>query len=174
MTTNPRSRALNAALTGLATAAYYAVPDVTRSRAARGWLKAACLAAAGAANAVAPANRGGWRELRSTWQDGVAVDGDPGTDGTHRTDGSPAGQGVDGSGVATDDAAPSTKTAIAVGGAVVLAASVALTIAGEKWLFRRAEARAAAGVRFAHTRTGLVLGALSAALALVPEPSERS
>jgi len=181
MTTNPRSRALNAALTGLTTAAYYAVPDVTPSRAARGWLKAACLVAGAALTAAEPESREGLRKLRSTWREGVAKDGALGTDdaavtdGAAATDDAPGAQAVDGSGaVAQMDVSPSRKTALAVAGVVVLAASTALTIAGEKWLFRRGEARAAAGVRFAHTRTGLVLGALSAALSLVPDSSERA
>jgi len=42
--------------------------------------------------------------------------------------------------------------------------SAALTVAVERWLFRRGERRRAAGVRFAHTRQGLALGVLEAAL----------
>ncbi|MBO3095055.1 hypothetical protein [Cellulomonas dongxiuzhuiae] len=63
-------------------------------------------------------------------------------------------------------------TARAVVVAVTVAGSVAATVAFERWVFRRGEARAAAGVRLAHTRTGLVLGALTAAGGLIPEPSE--
>jgi hypothetical protein len=187
MTTNPRSRALNAALTGLTTAAYYAVPDVTPSRAARGWLKAACLVAGVALAASVPESREGWRKLRSTWQEGVAGDGALGTDGAlgaddargtdHApgADDAPGTRAVDGSAAVTDeDASASRKTAVAVVGVALLVASTALTVAGEKWLFRRGEARSAAGVRFAHTRTGLALGALSVALSLVPDPSERA
>ncbi|MBF0688044.1 MAG: hypothetical protein IR158_09805 [Cellulomonas sp.] len=181
MTTNPRSRALNAALTGLTTAAYYAVPDVTPSRAARGWLKAACLVAGAALTAAEPESRDGLRKLRSTWREGVAKDDALGTDdaavtdGAAATDDAPGTRAVDGSAAVTDEhASASRKTAVAVVGVALLAASTALTVAGEKWLFRRGEARAAAGVRFAHTRTGLALGALSVALSLVPDPSERA
>ena len=37
-----------------------------------------------------------------------------------------------------------------------------MTVAVERWLFRRGERRRAAGVRLAHTRQGLALGALEA------------
>ena len=49
-----------------------------------------------------------------------------------------------------------------LGGAV--AGSALVTLALERWLFRRGERRRASGVRFAHTRQGLVLGGLEAAL----------
>ncbi|WNB84432.1 hypothetical protein [Cellulomonas sp. ATA003] len=45
-------------------------------------------------------------------------------------------------------------------------------MAAERWVFRRGEARAAAGVRLPHTRTGLLLGVLAAGLALVPSPDD--
>ena len=37
-----------------------------------------------------------------------------------------------------------------------------ITVGVERWLFRRGERRRAAGVRLAHTRQGLALGALEA------------
>ena len=39
-----------------------------------------------------------------------------------------------------------------------------ITVGVERWLFRRGEARRAQGSRFAHTRQGLALGGLEAAL----------
>ena len=60
--------------------------------------------------------------------------------------------------------------------AALIAAALALVLAGaalgsamitvgvERWLFRRGECRRAQGVRFAHTRQGLALGALEAGL----------
>ena len=45
--------------------------------------------------------------------------------------------------------------------------TVCLTVAVEKWLFRRGERRRAAGVRLAHTRQGLVIGALTGAASAV-------
>ena len=52
----------------------------------------------------------------------------------------------------------------------MLAGSVALTVAAERGVYAFSEKRAARGVRYAHTRTGLVLGAVGAALSLLPEP----
>ncbi|GIG41186.1 hypothetical protein [Cellulomonas phragmiteti] len=158
MTTIPSSRVLRALLTGLTTTAYYAVPDVARTRASRGWLKAACVAAALAVSA--PDVREGWHDMRRSWRD--AVDGTTGDGEVDGTD--PDGVSLDG---ATPDATPSpTGPAIAVG-LVVVVASIAGTVAAERWLFRRGQAAAAAGVRCAHTRTALALGALTAAADLV-------
>jgi hypothetical protein len=42
-----------------------------------------------------------------------------------------------------------------------------ITVGVERWLFRRGERRRAQGARFAHTRQGLVLGGLEAALTVV-------
>lgn len=140
--TTTRERAVTAAVTGAATTVYYALPDVVRSRTARGWARAACLGAIAAT--CVPDVREGWDELRATWRE-------PGTDGTMT---------------------PGAKATVAVAAAATIAGVAAAAVAGERWIFRRGEARAAAGVRFAHTRTALVLGVLSAAVALVPEPSE--
>lgn len=159
--TTPNARARTALLTGLTTTAYYAVPDVARTRTTRGWLKAACLAV-GAAQTF-PTTREGWQELRPTW-----------TDVPDPTTGDAEGAASDDD--ATDDAGrPSWlgRAAVVGVGVAVIAAGVAGTVAAERWVFRRGEARAAAGVRFAHTRTAVVLGAASALLALLPEPSER-
>lgn len=60
------------------------------------------------------------------------------------------------------DLPPKTATAILVGGA---AATTAITILAEKWLFARGELRRSKGVRGAHTRQALVLAGASAALA---------
>ena len=42
--------------------------------------------------------------------------------------------------------------------------SAMITVGVERWLFHRGEARRAQGTRFAHTRQGLALGGLEAAL----------
>ena len=42
-----------------------------------------------------------------------------------------------------------------------------ITVGVERWLFRRGEARRAQGSRFAHTRQGLALGGLEAALTVL-------
>lgn len=173
--TTARARTTTALLTGLTTAAYYAVPDVTSTRATRRWLKAACLAA-GAAVAL-PDARQAWTELHearrrrtageATDFDGTALDGIPvATENLAQSVLDNVGGGP----------APSAAARMVVRGAVVavaLAGSVAVTVAFERWVFRRGEARAAAGVRLAHTRTGLVLGALAAASALIPDSAER-
>lgn len=157
--------------------------DVTRTRATRGWMKAACVAA-GAAVAV-PDARQAWTEQRAarrrrtageatsfdgTSFDGTALDGIP-----VATENLPQSV-LDNAG---DGPVPSAGVRTFVRGAVVvvalaaaLAGSAAVTVAFERWVFRRGEAHAAAGVRLAHTRTGLVLGALTAASALIPDPPE--
>ncbi|UZN03425.1 hypothetical protein [Cellulomonas sp. S1-8] len=157
MATVPSSRALTALVTGVATTAYYAVPDVASSRAARGWLKAACAGVIVAASA--PGGREAWQEMRSSWRDAsdapdtsVLDDAEPDADAT----GSPA-----------------RAAALAVAGVAVIVGSVVLTVAGERWVFRRGEARAAAGVRFAHTRAALVFGALNAAATYFPDAPGR-
>lgn len=172
--TTARARTTTALLTGLTTAAYYAVPDVTSTRATRRWLKAACVAA-GAAVAV-PDARQAWTELQAARRrrtagevtnfDGTALDGIPVA--TENLAQSVLGD-------TGDSSAPSAAARTVVRGAVVaaaLAGSVAVTVAFERWVFRRGEAHAAAGVRLAHTRTGLMLGALTAAAALIPDSSE--
>ena len=45
--------------------------------------------------------------------------------------------------------------------------SAMITVGVERWLFRRGERRRAQGARFAHTRQGLVLGGLEAAVTVV-------
>lgn len=179
--TTTRDRVTAAALTGLTTAAYYAVPDLTTSRAARGWLRAAFLVAGGAVHAwvsrddIAEA-REGWRDALAHLRDRAADGTAPGADSTAPG----AGSGAEGTTPGADEPAPDApagsrlpapaRAAVAAAvGAAVLAGSVALTVAGERWLYRRAETRAAAGVRFAHVRQGLVLGTLSAALFALPD-----
>lgn len=55
-------------------------------------------------------------------------------------------------------------------GAALLAAGTALTVWGEKALFRRGERRRAEGVKWAHTRQAIPLAAAAAAAMLVPDP----
>ncbi|MBO3086623.1 hypothetical protein [Cellulomonas fengjieae] len=180
--TTARARTTTALLTGLTTVAYYAVPDVARTRATRGWLKAACVAA-GAAVAV-PDARQAWTELQARRRrtageatnfdgrrfDGTALDGIPVA--TENLAQSVLDNAGDGPAPSADARTVARGTAVVVAFAVALAGSVAVTVAFERWVFRRGEAHAAAGVRLAHTRTGLVLGALTAAGALIPDPSE--
>lgn len=183
-TTRTASRILTALASGLATTAWYATPDVIASRTARGWAKAGL--AAGALAVELPQLRAERASRRA-----AAVDVPGSSEGPLRADGpsaanaqpraavaSGAGGAAGAGGTAgvggTEPAPPGTsrRRAVALGVLVVAgAASVAGTVAAERWIFRRGEARAAAGVRFAHTRTAAVLGALTVVLALVPPPT---
>jgi len=154
---------------------------VAHTRTSRRWLRAACVAA-GMAVAL-PDARQSWTEMREARRLRAADDGTT-LDGA-RFDGT----ALDGTPVATENLAqsvlgdledtltPPVTAGTVVRGAVVVAVgigSVVGAIAFERWLFRRGETRAATGVRFAHTRTGLVLGALTAAGALLPDQSEHA
>ena len=147
-----RSRALAAVTSGLATAGYYAVPDLVRSRTARGWAKTALLAVSTAA--LVP----DFREIRAARHADRAA-----------SDGAAERETVDLSSVPA-----SRRVALVGAGVAVLGGTAAGIVAVERWIFRRGEARAAAGVRLPHTRTALVLGALSAALAFLPPPDVTS
>jgi hypothetical protein len=54
----------------------------------------------------------------------------------------------------------------------VLAGSVSCVVAGERWAYRRGEARAAAGKRLPHTGPALLYGALAGGLWLLPDPPD--
>lgn len=186
------SRVLTALAAGLTTTAYYATPDVIHSRTARGWAKAGVAAASVAVElpqlrAELPQLRAGLSRLRAGLAQVRA--GDPSVDDRPEPTG-PSG-GAEGTVLAEGDprvlGAPHTGCAVGAGGVerspspaararvvalgvvgVAFVGSVVGTVAADRWLFRRGEARAAEGVRFAHTRTAAVLGALTVALALIP------
>ena len=144
MTTAPTpSRALLALVTGVASTGYYAVPDVLASRAARGWARAACLVV------VAAASVPDARAARAAWQEAQARGEQPGLPGL-------------------EDLPTAGRLLLAGAGAVTLLGALRLVVAVERWIHRRGQARAAAGRRLAHTREGLLYGALAAGLALVP------
>ncbi len=150
MATSLSSRVLPALVTGAATAAYYATPDVIASRAARGWAKAGLTAVIAATSL--PEYRAGLEDMRRARRDVVE---------------------------AAADADPMPVRAKVVAGAVAAVAvvgGVAGVVAAERWVFRRGQARAAAGASWPHTLPGLVLGAVAAGLALVPvgDPAEKS
>lgn len=150
--TPPATRVLAAAVSGVTTAAHYASPDLVRSRAARGWLKAGLSAAAAAASYPE------FRRARAEAEVARAERGDPALEEVLEAV-PPRGRVL---GAALGAAL----------GASALAASVAGVVVVERWLFRRGEARAAAGVRFAHTRTAVVLGVLAAAVTLLPDADD--
>ncbi len=183
--TTDRNRARDALVAGLTTAAYYAVPDAVSSRAARFCLKTALLGLGMTTMEAMPTTRAGWAELRTSWRDAVAGGAsreDAGPDGDHDAPGSdpsdagtPATDVLPGDGDDVTGRPSASQRAAAVGVvAVLVAAATVGTVAFERWVYRRGEARAAAGVRFAHTRTGVVMGVLAAAGAFLPGPSSEA
>ena len=138
---NP-TRAAGVAVGAGATLAWYALPDYVRSRPLRGLIKTGLLGAIG------------WSIVAMMPEDGELP---PYDDETDCSKGSPvADDPLDG----VTEAEP-RELAVLAGAAL---GSAVLTVAVERWLFRRGEARRAQGARFAHTRQGLALGGLEAAL----------
>lgn len=137
------TRAAGLAVGTGATIAWYALPDVVRSRPLRGLVKVGLLGAMG------------W-SLVSLMPEGDELP--------------PYDDETDCSEEKTDDPLDGVTEAepreLAVLAGTVLGSAV-VTVAVERWLFRRGERRRAQGVRFAHTRQGLVLGALEAAVTVV-------
>ncbi|MFS0702055.1 hypothetical protein AB6N24_18960 [Cellulomonas sp. 179-A 4D5 NHS] len=188
-TTRTAPRVLTALASGLTTTAWYATPDVLTSRTARAWVKAGLVAASvavelpqlraelasrRAAAAAAP-------DGRASTERSASADGSVNADGTVGADGAGGAPGTLGAerALGGDDVDPSRSRAsrvraVALGVLVagVGVGSLAGTVAAERWLFQRGEARAAAGVRFAHTRAAVVLGALTVALSLIPSPAD--
>jgi hypothetical protein len=147
------SRPLAAALTGAATTAYYATPDVLRTRQARAVAKVALLAVSTTALAVPEV-----RLARAAAEERAAT-GEAAPTPDWRA--------------ALGALPPARRAALAAVPAVLLAGSVAATVAAERWIFRKGEARAAAGRRLPHTGPALLHGALAAALALIPPQPRR-
>ncbi|QGQ17966.1 peptidase S9 [Cellulomonas sp. JZ18] len=156
-TTRPTvSRVLAALVTGVATTAYYATPDLIRSRTARGWTKAGLGAVTLAVSL---------QEVRADIAAQRAKSAaEPPTDDTSDD------RAADENRTTDEDAQPlkDVPPALLAVGVAALATSVAGTVAFERWVFRRGERLAAAGRPLAHTRAALVLGALSAAVSLIP------
>ena len=134
------TRAAGLAVGTGATIAWYALPDVVRSRPLRGLVKVGLLGAMG------------W-SLVSLMPEGDELP--------------PYDDEMDCSEAKTEDPLDGVTEAepreLAVLAGAVLGSAV-VTVAVERWLFRRGEARRAQGTRFAHTRQGLALGGLEAAL----------
>ena len=132
------TRAAGLAVGTGATIAWYALPDVVRSRPLRGLVKVGLLGAMG------------W-SLVSLMPEGDELPPyDDETDCSEEKTEDP----LDG----VTEAEPRELAVLA--GAVL--GSAVVTVAVERWLFRRGERRRAAGVRLAHTRQGLALGVLEA------------
>lgn len=132
------TRAAGLAVGTGATIAWYALPDVVRSRPLRGLMKVGLLGAMG------------W-SLVSLMPEGDELP--------------PYDDEMDCSEAKTEDPLDGVTEAepreLAVLAGAVLGSAV-VTVAVERWLFRRGERRRAAGVRLAHTRQGLALGVLEA------------
>ena len=156
----PRIDLREVAISGGATLAWYAVPDVVRSRRARALVKTAVLVSG---FALAMATRGG-SEARAAARDvrdavgafGAVDPADPADPGGPAC---PTGAGdADGTG------RPVLTGAVVVGG---LAVAGTVAVLGERWAYRAGEHLRARGVRAPHTTVGLVLGAATAGLAVV-------
>lgn len=137
------TRAAGLAVGTGATIAWYALPDVVRSRPLRGLVKVGLLGAMG------------W-SLVSLMPEGDELP--------------PYDDETDCSEAKTEDPLDGVTEAepreLAVLAGAVLGSAV-VTVAVERWLFRRGERRRAQGARFAHTRQGLALGALEAAVTVL-------
>ncbi|WP_309133796.1 hypothetical protein [Cellulomonas sp.] len=174
-TTRPTaSRVLAALVTGVATTAYYATPDLIRSRTARGWAKAGLAAVTLAASI--PDMRAAVAARRQEFAtDGLRLDGIAVPDGTGLDATEPVARAVDENRTSDDAPAPprDLRPALVAGvAAATVAVSAVGTVAFERWVFRRGERLAAAGRPLAHTRAALVLGALSGALSLIPADTD--
>ena len=132
-----------ALVAGAATTAYYAVPDLLATRRARGLAKAGCLALALVASGPE------WRTALTA---------------------TPEGHDGEVTSLPEELKRLPTRTKVLVAGAAV-GVLVGSTVLGERWIFRRGQARAAAGKRLPHTRAALVFGALTFGLSLVETPA---
>jgi hypothetical protein len=179
---------LAAAVAGVATTAYYATPDFIAGRTARGWAKAGLSVAILAASvpdflAVRAATRAEAEARAAAWAAGPVPDGEPASDGgaapgteAEASDDLPANTLAPTAEDAlarlaeqADELPGRTKAALAGLGAGALLGSVALTVAAERWVYRRGEARAAAGKRWPHAAPAVLYGALAAAISLLPD-----
>jgi hypothetical protein len=173
------TRALAATVAGVATTAYYATPDLIGSRTVRGWVKAGLsavilassvpdfLASRAAARAEAEARAAALAaEDAPADEAGTADDGRDVPDNTLATT---AEDALERMAEQADELPGRAKAVLAGLGAGVLLGSAALTVALEKWVYRKGEARAAAGKRWPHAGPAVLYGALSAAVALLPD-----
>ncbi|WP_265520242.1 hypothetical protein [Oerskovia flava] len=148
------------AITGLTTLAWYAVPDVVRHRGARALLKTGVLVAGGVLSTTSTIEGRRAREAFGSLRETLPADptADPAVSVPEREepDADTTGRGR--------ETGPSP---VAIGAATlgVVAGSVALAVAGEKWLYRRGERLRARGTRLPHTRVALASAVVAGALA---------
>lgn len=130
-----------------ATVAWYALPDYVRSRPLRGLVKAGLLGVLGwsmVAQLPEAAELPPYDDEDADCSKSSPVAGEDPLEGVTEAD--PA------------------ELAVLAGAAL---GSAMITIGVERWLFHRGEGRRAQGARFAHTRQGLALGGLEAALTVL-------
>ncbi|TFV49551.1 hypothetical protein [Blastococcus sp. TF02A-35] len=136
-------------MTGAATALHYSLPDLVADRRTRGWVKVGTTAVAVAASLP---------EVRRTWPGGQrqqAADGAPSLAQAFR-------------------ALPAARKAVALAPLVAVAGVTAGWLAVvERWIFRRGQARAAAGKRLPHTGPALAYGAVAGAMWFIEPPADR-
>ncbi|RBY90226.1 hypothetical protein DQ244_12215 [Blastococcus sp. TBT05-19] len=138
-----------AGVTAAATTLHYALPDLIADRRRRGWAKAGVLAVAVAA--AVPELRAGWDGARGSEQ----PDGEASVTEVFRS-------------------LPPARKAVALAPvALVLGASAGWLALVERWIFRRGQARAAAGKRWPHTGPALVYGALAGAFWFIEPPADQ-
>lgn len=160
------TRAAVAAGAGAVTAVWYALPDVVRSRAARGWIKT-----------VLTVGTAAWVLAFD------ALESDPATapaKGAKRAKVATKAKGAKAKGAKAKCARKNARAAaeeypvaLGVGAVAFLGVTTALTVALERWLFARGERRRLGGVRWAHTRQGVALGVLGAVAALCDPPAKQ-
>jgi hypothetical protein len=168
---------------GLTTAAWYTVPDIAQRRGTRALLKTACGVAGIAVLLRTDEGRQaveGVRSLRDAVRD-AAPETDPadgaslGDDAAH--DITP-GLGIDEvpdnpvHNLTPVEISPRGKAAIAVGAVVVLGATTAFAVFGEKAAYRWGERMRARGVRAPHLRVGLAIGTAAVVLGALNPPTE--
>lgn len=182
--TDLRKRAMLSGGQGVLTAVYYATPDFISSRGVRGVVKT--LLAAGVTalafseyDSLKPGNRGDDSDLLvqpAAQAPGELIGGSSSENDEPHPDNSPFGSDGESNEKTFSDfwiALPSAGRvafgALGVAGAVGTAAAIA---AAERGIYRFGERRAERGVVAAHTKTGLVIGGLTALLALIPPPRD--
>ena len=188
--TDLRKRAILAAGQGALTALYYATPDVISSKAGRGVAKTMLAVGVGGLAAseydqlkIGKRSRNDDTDLlvQPAAQAPGELIGGPSeqADAPHPASGErPNGEdGADGKPQNFSQfwISLSPVSRVGLGGLAAVAGigSVLAAAAGERWIYRFGERRAARGVTAAHTKTGLVIGGLTALMALIPPPEDK-
>lgn len=188
--TDLRKRAILAAGQGALTALYYATPDVISSKAGRGVAKTMlALGVGGLAASEYDELKFGTRNrsddgdllVQPAAQAPGELIGGPG----EQSDAPHPGSDERPQGEPDEDGMPqsfsqfwislSPVSRVGLGGLAAAAGigSILAAVAGERWIYRFGERRAARGVTAAHTKTGLVIGGLTALMALIPPPEDK-